>query len=234
MNNYSLCTLCNRKISKFAYSRHLNACTAGKIKEKLPPSEKLTNGKTVRWLESMNSRKGNGTNQYTKAKALGLPKPTVSDETRKKLREHCGKRVWTFVQRKNMSDHAKRRSLGGSFINTKCEYNGHKFGSSYEVEVAKSLDNNSIRWVKPKKFNYTDPFYKSRQYTPDFYLPDFDVYLDPKNDFLINNINPSMGFSDCDKIKIVEKTHSIRVLILDKNMLTWSKIQEQLSNARVS
>jgi hypothetical protein len=236
MNDHSLCPVCNREISKFAYSRHVRACENGKIKDKLPPSEKLPNGKTIRWMESMNARKGNGTNQYTKAIKLNLPKPIaveVSNETRQKMSASAKTRS-TSELRKNMSDHAKRRGLGGKFVNTKCEYNGHKFGSSYEVYVAKSLDSNSIRWIKPKKFDYIDPFNKSRQYTPDFYLPDFDVYLDPKNDFLINNINPSMGFSDCEKIKIVEQTHSIRVLILDKTMLTWDKIQEQIFNARVS
>lgn len=38
-------------------------------------------------------------------------------------------------------------------------------------------------------------------YTPDFYLPEYNVYLDPKNDYLINNINPGLGFKDVDKIR---------------------------------
>jgi hypothetical protein len=63
-------------------------------------------------------------------------------------------------------------------------------------------------------------------YTPDFYLPEYDVYLDPKNDFLINNNNPSLGYKDTDKIKWVELYNNIKIIILDKNHLVWDKIKE--------
>jgi hypothetical protein len=69
------------------------------------------------------------------------------------------------------------------------------------LKLAISLDENNIKWDTCSRFNYIDRFGKSRTYTPDFYLIDYDVYLDPKNDFLINNINPSLGFSDKEKIK---------------------------------
>lgn len=59
---------------------------------------------------------------------------------------------------------------------------------------------------------------------PDIYLVDYDIYLDPKNDFLIENVNPSLGFSDKVKIKLVEEQNQITVLILDKNHLSWKNI----------
>jgi len=43
--------------------------------------------------------------------------------------------------------------------------------------------------------------------------------LDPKNDFLINNINPRIGFKDVDKIKLVEIQNSIKIFILNKEQL---------------
>lgn len=103
-------------------------------------------------------------------------------------------------------------------------YEEYTFDSTYEVEVVKSLDENNIGWEKPKSFKY---FYagKNRTYTPDFYLPDYNIYLDPKNDFLINNINPGTGFNDIDKIKAVEEQNNIRVIILDKNQLKWEVIK---------
>ena len=60
---------------------------------------------------------------------------------------------------------------------------------------------------------------KKHTYTPDLYLPDYNVYLDPKNDFLIENINPTLGYSDKDKINWVMEQNGVRVIILNKNQL---------------
>lgn len=104
------------------------------------------------------------------------------------------------------------------------EYNNTKFDSMYEVEVAKSLDANGIAWEKPKSFPYVFND-KEHTYTPDFYLPEYDIYLDPKNDFLIESVNPGTGYNDVDKIRTVEKQNNIRVLVLDRNHLDWEEIK---------
>lgn len=61
---------------------------------------------------------------------------------------------------------------------------------------------------------------------PDFYLPEFDVYLDPKNDYLIENVNEFTGMTDVEKIQRAAMENNIRVLILNKDCLTWDKIKE--------
>ena len=108
------------------------------------------------------------------------------------------------------------------------EYNGYKFDSSYEVAVAKSLDNNSVKWEKPSSFPYIFNN-KEHTYTPDFYLPDYNIYLDPKNDFLIKEINPGTGYKDTDKIRAVELQNDIKVIILDKENLEWGNIKEKIN-----
>lgn len=105
------------------------------------------------------------------------------------------------------------------------EYAGQKFISSYEVRVAESLDAAGIVWQKPKRFKYTTPEGVVHHYTPDLYLPEYDIYLDPKNDYLINNVNPKFGYSDKDKIHWAEVQNNIRVLILNSNQLDWSIIK---------
>ena len=50
-----------------------------------------------------------------------------------------------------------------------------------------SYDENNIIWIKPKAIKYLDINGKQHNYIPDFYLPQYDVYLDPKNDYLIKN-----------------------------------------------
>ena len=123
-----------------------------------------------------------------------------------------------------MSFLAKQRGIGGVSQSRRIKYKGKTLGSSYELIVAQSLDENNIKWDTCKKFNYVDLFGKERTYTPDLYLPDYDVYLDPKNDFLIKNINPTLGFNDVDKIRLVEKQNNIRVIVLSKDELYWKDI----------
>lgn len=57
--------------------------------------------------------------------------------------------------------------------------------SSWEVEMAAWLDKNQIAWIRPKHLPWLDSTGKKRKYFPDFYLPDYDIYLDPKNPYQI-------------------------------------------------
>lgn len=119
---------------------------------------------------------------------------------------------------------AFERELGGFPKWKRISYNGMKFDSTYEVSVVKTLEENNIKWERPKKLFYIDCFGKLRTYTADFYLPDYDVYLDPKNDYLINFI-PEGGFSHSQKILWVQEQNKVVVLILTKHQLQWHNIK---------
>lgn len=137
----------------------------------------------------------------------------------------------TVETKKRMSENAMVNNFQSHWGSRKSyEYKGITFISYYEVQVAEDLDKNEILWEKPKYgiFNYTDSFGKIHTYTPDFYLPDYDVYLDPKNDFLINNINPTLGYSDMEKINWVIQQNNVRIIILNKNQLSWEQIKSLL------
>jgi len=56
-----------------------------------------------------------------------------------------------------------------------------KLDSSWEEELAKRLDNLNIRWNRPEPIKWIDSNGVSRNYFPDFYLLDYDIFLDPKN-----------------------------------------------------
>lgn len=133
----------------------------------------------------------------------------------------------TKEHKQKMSILAKKNGLGGFAWRKGILYNNIKLDSSYEVIVAKSLDENNIKWERPNRIKYFIGN-EEHHYTPDFYLPEYDVYLDPKNDFLINNPNPKTGIFDIDKIKIVEEQNNIKCIVLDKNNLTWDKIKNYL------
>ena len=98
-----------------------------------------------------------------------------------------------------------KNGYGGICKRKLIEYKGTVLESTYEYTVAVSLDENNIKWMKTSrkdfKFPYSDPEGVTNYYTPDFYLPDYNVYLDPKNDYLISKVNPKFGYRDIDKIK---------------------------------
>lgn len=162
-------------------------------------------------------------NQYTKAKSLGLVVPISPHKNKPGFMTGKNHSVETKAK---LSVEAKKRNLGGVTQSRKVKYKDKILGSSYELKLAISLDENNISWNTCGKFNYVDKFGKSRTYQPDFYLKDYDLYLDPKNDFLINNINPALGFTDTEKIQLVCEQNDIKVLILNKDQLDWSSIIE--------
>lgn len=80
---------------------------------------------------------------------------------------------------------SKNQNCGGETNYKKFQYKSIWMDSSWEVEIAKWLDQNKIEWVRSKNINFlwTDVDNRIRRYYPDFYLPKYDIYLDPKNSF---------------------------------------------------
>ena len=154
----------------------------------------------------------------------------VSAETRAKISKNNSMRinVHSEVFKQKMRERAIARGLGGVRQSRWIQYKDKTLGSSYELTVCESLDENNIRWDTCRRFNYIDPKGKARTYTPDIYLIDYDVYLDPKNDFLIKNPNPKLGFTDVEKIQRVMDQNNIRVIILNKLQLSWTTIKSLL------
>jgi hypothetical protein len=204
-----ICTYCG--IDKMAQSAIKNH----EIRCKKNPNRKIS-------IIDYSKRKTS--NAVLKAKELGLPIPTSPCKGKMGKKGHPHSEEFKLKQRLN----AISRQIGGVRQSRWIKYNGKTLGSSYELEVVKSLDENNIIWDTCKRFNYIDPNGKARTYTPDIYLVDYDIYLDPKNDFLINNINPSLGYKDSEKIQKVSEQNNIRIIILDKNHLNWETIKTLL------
>jgi len=112
----------------------------------------------------------------------GFRGKTHSEESRKK------------IQQKALSSNHRRLRKGT------VEYNGILLDSSWEFELAKRLDVLNIKWIRPKPIKWTDENGLVRNYFPDFYLPEYDLYLDPKN--------PEAMRVQSNKIKILNETYS--------------------------
>lgn len=145
--------------------------------------------------------------------------------SRKYCSNSCLRKYWEISERgrKILSLIAKKRNLGGHTSKEIMFYikkNGETvyLHSSYEVKVVASLDYNKIKWIRPKFLVWEDEERKIHRYYPDFYLPDYEVYLDPKNDYLIEK--------DREKIQKVSAQNKIKIFVLSKNELEWEEISK--------
>ena len=78
--------------------------------------------------------------------------------------------------------------------------------SSWEEALAKRLDDIGVEWIRPKEpIPYLASDGRMHNYFPDFYLPEYDVYLDPKN--------PAAVIAQKDKLDSLRKVMYNLVLI---------------------
>jgi hypothetical protein len=108
----------------------------------------------------------------------------------------------------------KKRNYSGN----KHMYNGIEMDSYWEVEIAILLDTLNIMWKRPDPIEWLDSTNKKRRYFPDFYIPKYNIYLDPKNPILIEKQKEKLGivskqinliFGHVDMIKTeINRLHS--------------------------
>lgn len=125
--------------------------------------------------------------------------------------QECKERISAIMQTKMQNRYTASKRI---------EYNGIVLESSWEYELAKNLDRNSIEWIRPKPLLYIDDTGQTRRYYPDFYLPRFDIYLDPKN--------PYVQKLDSRKFELIQEQHNIKLYMLNKNQLDWQIIKSDI------
>lgn len=132
--------------------------------------------------------KGNiPSNQFIKAKLLGLPDIIVSDETRLKLSianknrtKEFNKAMGIKVSATINAKVAKGEWHTSLAKNMHHNYNGVDLHGSWELKYAKYMDASDIRWIRCKE-NFKYSFEGTeRRYTPDFYLIETEEYIEIK------------------------------------------------------
>lgn len=91
--------------------------------------------------------------------------------------------------------------------------------SSWELQIAELLDLQNINWIRPEPMTWNDG-QKDHLYFPDFYLIDYDLYLDPKNPYCMQKDKLKMAVIE-EKINIIYGDlklikSSIDKLLIDK------------------
>jgi hypothetical protein len=161
---------------------------------------KISSQKVVAAMNASRAETGI-TNQYTKAKVEGLPVP---ESTLKGKVGHWLGKTHSEKTKKLISEKA-RASTHRRLRKGMVEYNGVWMDSSWEVRLAQRLDSLGISWERPDPLPYTDIHGKKRNYFPDFYLPEYDVYLDPKN--------PAAYENQKEKIKVLLQQYKNIVIL---------------------
>ena len=106
-------------------------------------------------------------------------------ETSKKRNGDYRKTCYGICKTTDLRERATKNSFGGETNYKKFKYNNIWMDSSWEVKLAIFLDENNIIWERSRKhcILYIDKQSVQRRYYPDFYLPDLNIYLDPKNPY---------------------------------------------------
>ena len=94
-------------------------------------------------------------------------------------------------------------------------YNIHEnknvyLNSSWELKTANLLDSKKIKWIRPEPIQWIDNDSISHLYFPDFYLVDYNVYLDPKNPYVMKR--------DENKLKYL-KSKNLPLIVGDINYM---------------
>lgn len=121
-----------------------------------------------------------------------------------KGRKTCSDECFRIHTSNNMSNNP---NCGGETNYKKYKYNNVTMDSSWEVDIAKWFDENNINWVREKInfFRWIDSTNKKRRYHPDFYLPEYNIYIDTKNSYLIEK--------DKEKIEFVKTNYNINLIV---------------------
>lgn len=153
---------------------------------KNPKRSEYVNTNSKRIIEMKEAKRRNGfTNQFTKSKLLSIPIPdgplkgttgygTFNGKT------HTESSKQTMREKALASNH---RRLKKGVI----EYKGILLDSSWELALAKRLDELQIKWIRPNPIPWVDEQGITHNYFADFYLSDYNLFLDPKNPYAIKS-----------------------------------------------
>ena len=215
----SLCSFCNKEFETTTHKKHRKCCSklcVNRYVKTFINKEKQSNLVKSLWKSGV----------YDKLKVgrkIHDLKCIICENNFKNINKKvktCGDECYRKLISKNSRENP---NCGGETNYKKYRYKDIWMDSTWELELAKWMDKNDILWERNRKKHclwWTDNNNKKRRYYPDFFLPDYDLYVDTKNPYLMK----------CDKEKIdkVKKECNVQ-LIVDSLNNTRIKIQEMIT-----
>jgi hypothetical protein len=143
-----------------------------------------------RWCD-LNPKRSEYTNNMSKVRAGITTQGRIAAAEKIKALHKSGKYKHvnhkTFLGKQHSAESRKKISEGALKSKHRrlrkgiVEYKGVLLDSSWELALAKRLDYLGIEWIRPAPIPWVCEDGKTHNYFPDFYLPAYDLYLDPKN-----------------------------------------------------
>lgn len=167
------CRFCNNNFSKKKLAKHEIWCNLNPNLDKVKEFFKDNPKRMI--------------NHFSKAELLGLEKPVISDDTIKKLKKASTGKKHSEESKQKMSESIKKAILKNPESYTKSNRGRVKhikkynltFDGNWELQFYEWCLKNNIKVEQNSKFfNYV--YDKERLYNPDFYLPEFNIYIEVK------------------------------------------------------
>jgi hypothetical protein len=165
--------------------------------EGLTPSNKanhsrwcVENPKRSGYAEKLSNARAaiqNPRNQFVKAKDEGreIVSPLKGKSSNRKDFKHSVETIERIREKALESNH--RRLVRSTRYYTQVDGSQVLLDSKWEELLAIRLDSLGIVWNRPTvPIMWIDVSGKARKYFPDFYLPQYDLFLDPKNPHALN------------------------------------------------
>lgn len=221
------CPICSTIIIGSVKKFCSKSCAAKFNNTQRTPAMRKKQSINIKLAQSLNPTLKNNFKNYIR------PEKTFS-----RIQFHQCKECDTYILTKNWQTTVNKfcssdcRTI--SHIKSKRHHHGHKkiykyfnyhlqenviLESSWEFKIAKYLDFLKIIWIRPEPISWQDKNLKSHLYYADFYLPVYDVYLDPKNPYVMTLDKYKMSIIE-QKVKIFYG--SIDNLTKNINSLYWS------------
>lgn len=215
------CSKCKKLITQINLNRHENSCGSKNSSLKVPINYtgycsicgKGYSKKGIAthiWRSHGEGKDHSPSKLGRKAWNKGLTKedPRVAKSLVTKSKRSYPKKKkpnLTNEQRRNLSIRMSQNNPGGK--SKWYSVNGIKVQGTWERDVAIQLTKLNILWRRCKYFEYCLDS-KIKRYTPDFYLPDFNVYLEIKGHW---------WGKDREKMNIIQSTYpEVNFIILEK------------------
>jgi hypothetical protein len=200
--------------------------------------EKLSNGLKKLWKDEEYR------NKMHDARVRGATKQWQDLESRKKRVESISKaqtNLWKDEEyrknqvkafKKKWEDEGYRHKMLDTFTNvkpfTRSDGSVVNMRSTYEVRCSEYLDSLNIKWEFEKdvfEIHYEGDVI--RHYIPDFYLPDYKVYIEVKSDFYYDKSNGDVDFRINE---MLNRHHQIVFLVRDAELESIDSFRAFLVN----
>lgn len=147
------------------------------------------------------------TTQYIRSRDLGYLKPRSLKQAKKLCLEKYGPNQMGKEARTRLSKRQSEHNSGG-----KCKWftvANKKVQGTWEKNLAEAFEELNITWERCKPWMYTINN-ETKRYTPDFYLPDYDLYIEVKGYWWGN---------DKEKMQVVMEQHqNKKIQLIEKEL----------------